>query len=366
MLQSAHAAGFFDTVMWIGPILQKANTEGGKPDVNKFIKLKDIYKALKQFELAVLACQSAMSLRPDDMDLATEQKHLGAQATMERGNYDKKGATFRDSVKDMAGQQKLMDADKDVRDIDVLTRQLLDAENEYKAQPEEVGKITKYADALLKTETPENEQKAIDLLASTFERTRQFRFRQFVGKIRIMQMNRKERSLREKVQRSPGDEAVKEEYVAFRKSKLEEELKEYELWAENYPTDLTFKYEVAKRLFELGRHGEAIPLFQTARQDPKIRIPASVQLGRAFLDAEFVDEAVETLRDLIDEYQVKGDDRSKEIYYWYARALEAHGDAPLAIKAYSQLAQWDFNYRDVQTRIKRLRAAGKAPPPTPA
>jgi hypothetical protein len=29
---------------------------------------------------------------------------------------------------------------------------------------------------------------------------------------------------------------------------------------------------------------------------------------------------------------------------------------PAAIKAYSQVAQWDFNYRDVQGRIRRLRA----------
>jgi hypothetical protein len=38
-------------------------------------------------------------------------------------------------------------------------------------------------------------------------------------------------------------------------------------------------------------------------------------------------------------------------------ALEEKKDVPAAIKAYSTVAQADFNYRDVQARIKRLRAA---------
>jgi hypothetical protein len=46
--------------------------------------------------------------------------------------------------------------------------------------------------------------------------------------------------------------------------------------------------------------------------------------------------------------------------YWYARSLEARKEFPTAIKAYSQLAQWDFNYADVQKRIKALRAAAAA------
>ena len=54
---------------------------------------------------------------------------------------------------------------------------------------------------------------------------------------------------------------------------------------------------------------------------------------------------------------IKGDEKSIDMNYWYGRALEAKGDAASAIKAYSQVAQMNFNYRDVQVRIKKLRAA---------
>ena len=52
---------------------------------------------------------------------------------------------------------------------------------------------------------------------------------------------------------------------------------------------------------------------------------------------------------------MKGDEKSIDMHYWYAMSLEKKGDLPAALKNYSQVAQWNFNYRDVQARIKRLR-----------
>jgi thioredoxin-like negative regulator of GroEL len=294
------------------------------------------------------------------MDLQTELKNLGAQHTMTEGKYGS-ARSFRDSIKDMDGQRKLLEQDSGVRDSGALARQLADAEAEWQAQPDEPGKITKLAEVLCKTENAEYENRAIDLLASAYERTRQFRFRLNVGRIKLAQLSRTERSLREKVQRDPSNDALKQDYRQFRADKAEEELKEFTLWAENYPTDLTFKYEMARRLFLLERYSEAIPVFQTARQDPKLKVDASILLGCAFLEAGFVDEAVDTLRTIIEDYQLKGDNKSKEMYYWYARALEAQNETQSALKAYSQVAQWDFNYKDVQARIKKLRSGGGTP-----
>ena len=166
--------------------------------------------------------------------------------------------------------------------------------------------------------------------------------------------------MRQQLAKSPNDEAMKKDYREFVADKAQQELTIFQEAAENYPTDMTLKFQVAQRLYLLGRFDEAIPAFQQSRSDPKNRTDATLFLGRAFLDAQYVDEAVDTLRVLIEEYPLKGDPKSVEMTYWYARALEAHNQNQLAIKNYSQVAQWDFNYRDVQTRIKRLRAAAAA------
>ena len=42
LMQSAYRGGYWDTVLWIGPIFQKANADDKKPDFNKFIVLRDI------------------------------------------------------------------------------------------------------------------------------------------------------------------------------------------------------------------------------------------------------------------------------------------------------------------------------------
>jgi tetratricopeptide (TPR) repeat protein len=236
------------------------------------------------------------------------------------------------------------------------------AEKEWQADPNEPSKLMKLVELLTKTELPDMENRAIELLENQYEKSKLFRFRQAIGRIKLTQLARMERSLRGEVAQSPQDEGIKDEYRKFLKDRAQQELDEYSLWSENYPTDLGLKYQIAVRLFQLGRHDEAIPMFQTARSDPKYRTEATIALGSSFLNAGFVDEAVDTFKALIDDYQLRGDQKSVDMYYMYGRSLEQKGEKAAAIKAYSQVAQWNFNYRDVQARIKKLRAEGQQPP----
>ncbi len=363
ILQNSVRGAFYNTCMWIGPILQKANADSPKPDVQKFLVLRDAYITLNQWKLATDACHYAAMLRPDDMDLQKSLRDLGAKDAQERGNYQK-AKSFVDSVKDRAKQEELMNKDKEVQSMDNM-RILIDAaEKEWKTDPQDAGKISKYAETLAKTENPDLEQQAIDLLQATFDKTKSFRWRQKIGVIRLAQMSRMERTLRATVNADPKDVDAKQTYAQYVQEKVQEELKEYQLWSENYPTDTKLKYEIAVRLSQLKRFDEAIPYFQQLRQDPKYKIEASTELGKAFLQAGFTDEAVDTLAAVIADYPGRGDAKSIEMTYIYGRALELKKELQAASKAYSQVAQWSFNYKDVQARIKKLRAEMQAPPVT--
>jgi tetratricopeptide (TPR) repeat protein len=133
------------------------------------------------------------------------------------------------------------------------------------------------------------------------------------------------------------------------------EYSEYKLAAEAYPTDMRWRYEMGKRMFSLSNFLEAIPVLQQARNDPKYRVDAALLLGLAFFNANYLDEADDTLGNLIKDYPIKGDDRSKEMYYWRARVLEQKGMIPEALALYSVVAQADFNFKDVQGRMKKLK-----------
>jgi tetratricopeptide (TPR) repeat protein len=355
MFQAAAKAEFHHAGDWIGQILYRANLDG-PDDFGKYQILKTVYAQMQRWDRATLAAQQASRLRPLDMDLAAELKNLGARQTMQAGNYEQ-GGSFRDSIRDREGQEKLMYQEKDVRSLDQMGKMIAEAEAAWHAEPEEPGKIMKLVDIWRKTEDPEYENKAIDLLQQAFQRTKQFRFRLAIGEIKMKQMNRQVRALRASYQADPQNADTKREYQEILNDKYQLELDEYLLAAQNYPTETRFRYEVALRLFELRRYKESIPILQDARRDPKYRNEAAIYIGRAFLAEGFPDEASETLKAAVEEYPIKGDAKHVELVYWYGRALEEKKDVPAAIKAYSTVAQADFNYRDVQARIKRLRAA---------
>lgn len=356
--QRAFNAGMYDTVMWMGPICFRAIQESGKPELKKYLALASLYKEIKEWEKAEEALQAAARLKPGDMDLQSAVKDIAAVKAMERGNYTR-GASFRDSVKDVKKQDELMKQDMDIRSVEGMKVLIEAAEREYAAEPNAPGKLMKLVEVLVKTEDPDYEGRALELLEAAFKKSSNFSYRQKIGEINVRQMVRMERTLRDMAKANPADEQAKKDYLDFQKDRVSLELSEFKLLAEAYPTETKYKFEVAQRMFVLHQYDEAIPALQQARQDPKFRADASLLLGRAFFETQFLEEASETLDTLINDYQLKGDERSKEMYYWRGRTLEAREIFDQAIKSYSQVAQWDFNYRDVQVRIKALRARPK-------
>ena len=358
--QSAFRGGFYDTAMWVADLLLKANADSPKPEIQKFLILKDIYKGLNDFKQASDACTAALQLKPNDMDLHGEMKNLAAMDAMNRGKYGR-AKSFRESIRDMSGQLKHLEDERDFKSEDVLLRRVGDAEADWRANPTDMAKLSKYIDALKSTETMEHENTAIELLEETFKSTRQFKWRAKAGEIKLAQLTRMGRSIEAEVKANPNDPQKRKELAEFIADKTQAELEEYRLIVENYPTDGTSRFEMAKRMFMLRQFQDVIPVLQQCRQDPKLRASAGTLLGRAFLEAGYVDEAVDTLKVIAEEYSNRGDDRAKDVIYYYGRALEAKEDYPTAIKQYSLVAQMEFKYKDVQDRIKRLRAGASAP-----
>jgi tetratricopeptide (TPR) repeat protein len=360
--QTAARLGYYDTVMWAGPMVAQAEADGGKPDVNKFLLLRDVYKKIQQFRLAVEMVSIAVRFKPEDMDLIVELRNLAAQQTMQDAGYDKRGS-FRDQVRDMDAQIRLLDADKEVTDIDVLGRMIVDAEKALAAEPNEPGKLNKLIDLLVKTELPKNEDRAAKLLQEWFDRTKQFSFRQRIGQIRIKQRQREERVKHEQHKAAPADAEVRKEYEEIRRKLWEFELSEFAQWVTAYPTELSYRFEMGKRQLFLRQFDEAINNFQLARNDPKHRTDAQIMLGMSFYEAGFLDEADETLGILIRDYPNQESPKFKLANYWRGRVLEQKGQTAEAIKLYSKIFQRESGYKDVSARIRKLHEKPAAAPP---
>lgn len=356
--RTAAQMGLRDTVVWVGPMLYRTLLEQPKQNPESFIALKEIFKQVDEFQFAIDALAQAAALRPDESDWQHELRELSTLKTIRDANYDK-GGSFTNSIRNADQQRELMEKDADIHTASAVQNRLTKAREEYELDKSVSGKLQNLVDMLVRTRDLKYENEALELLEEAYERDSNYRWKFTSEEIQIRQFARGERMLMQMADTDAPDPASTKELEHFRREKLEMELKHFQNAGKAYPTEMRFKYEAGRRLFDLEQYTDAIPLLQQSQNDSKIRDDARLVLGRAFLAADYVDEAVDTLRNVIESYKVDADDKSKDMHYWYGRSLEEKGDTDDALKAYSQIAQWDFGYRDVQSRIKSLRAARK-------
>jgi tetratricopeptide (TPR) repeat protein len=357
MMESAYKAGAFDTTLWIAKHLVQALDDAGQKsgDFGKYVKARDVYRNLKRFSDSVEVSARLLRMKPDDSELKDMHRTLSAEEAMFKGNYQK-AASFRDSMRDKEGQQKLIESDKDIGNVDYLEKMVIDSEAQLAADPNEQGKMAKVIDALRKIGTAESEERAMIRAGEFYEKTHAFRFKMTAYDIRLRQLEGEDRALRAELAKAPTDAEKRQAYIDWVARRAEEELAIFTDVSTQYPTETKWKYQMAERLVRMRRFVDAIPIYQEVVNDPKLRNEAKLKLGQAFLEAEFFDEAADTLKELMESYEVQGDPIAKETYYWHGRANEAKNSFADALKSYSQVMKWEFTYRDVQKRIKDLRA----------
>jgi tetratricopeptide (TPR) repeat protein len=357
IIRNAVLCSLRDVVIWMGPILQEANRTQKKPQLELYKELGEIFAKVNDFDRASQAAELARLLKPTDADLDAKVKEYAAQATMVRGNYDK-NESFTGSIKDKDETKKLLQEENLAKSDDYRKRAVEEARLEYEKNPTEMQVISKYAKSLMEMDDEVHENIAIDMLRKAYETTKVYRFKVTMGDIRIKQFTRNARMLRDAVKQDPSDEDLRKQYEQLQKDRLAFELAEFKERSEHFPTDLIIRYEYGRRLYDSGHYDEAIGALQEAQNNPKFRVESLHLLGRAFMAQKMLPEALDTLKQSIDDYDLAmtGDNKSKGLHYWYGRALEESGKLQPAIDIYSQVVRWDFGYLDTKKRLTDLRA----------
>ncbi len=367
MFTNAARARYDQTAMWIGEILAEAAAREEKPSPARFDVLRRTFEELSDRNaetnptLAIAALDRALdavsrlkALKPTDMEIATSLRHMAGKLTILKGKYSS-AESFRDSLQDVDSQRELHDQDRAHQSDERMEELVSSATAEYQANPTHAPAIAKLVDLLLKREVEAEENKAIGILLKAFEATKEYRYRMRAEDVRIKQLNRQGRQILE----SGNKEAAREHL----KKQLKYELDIYKDRIRHYPTDLRLRYEYGKRLFSGGRYDDAIPVLQDARNEPRVRHRCNLYVGRCFYEKGYYGQAIDVLREAIEQYEAHDDEMGKEMHYWLGRSYEAGGQVPDALKVYGQLIQWDYNYRkgEVRKRIDDLRRPTQSP-----
>jgi len=364
VLKNANKFRCEEVVLWMGPIHLNALEKEKKLNPKRCALLRQIYEetgdrhaqrgdakiAVECYENAAEALRRQMMADPKDTSLDNELRDLSTKLTILKGKYES-AETFTESMRDIDMQKGLHDEERMVQADENLAKLIERAEADLAQNPDNANKVRKLVDLLCSREDPENEKRAIALLVDKFKTYGDYSYKVTAEDIRIRQIKRSVRAARE----SDGDA---EQIRNAQANLLKFEIKAYRERVEAYPTNNRLKFELAMRLFQSGRYDDAIPLFQTARADAKVRTQCDLSLGRCFYEKAFHAQAIGTLNKAVQSYEIPDDRLAKDLRYWLGRAYEAEGQLGQAMEAYGNILELDYNFRDVRDRLGSLRKSG--------
>ena len=351
-----------DAAQWAGGVALRMLENAAKASPKQFQQVVKLFEDLGDrasargdqafgvgvYQMGVDALNVWRRRTPKDRVIDNALRDLSTKLTILKGKY-KDGDSYRDSVADTEEQMELQDRERSVQSDERLDHLVAVAQTEYDADPDKAGVLTKLVSLLCRREHDDEEVRAIGLLVNHYKRTDDYRWKQLADDIRMKQLKRRGREL----EKAGEQEAAKKQYL----KQLRFELMVFKERLERYPTDNRVRFEYGVRCFRAGRFDDAIPLFQTARIDPKNRTACGMYLGRCFFRKGYHSQAVTALQEAIDEYQFADDDLAKAMLYWLGRSQEGTGQVEDSRKTYGKLLQLDYNYRDVRARLDSLGAS---------
>ena len=364
LLDAAAKAEQFEFGRWLAPKLLGMLRQQKKPSKSDFVKAMTLLGQVNAWEQAISAGEIAVQIDPTDAELQQQLKNLAAQRAMDQGGYEKAAGQeggFRSFVKNMDKQRELEEAESIAGGSSIDERNLQRAKAAYEENPEIPDNIHKYGQLVKKQGTPEAEELAHTIYIKGYESTKEYRFRMAAGDIRISQLERSVKELQSKADAAPEDESLREELASALEALLTLQASEYAERESKYPTDRRMKYLRGEVEYRRGNVDDAMPCFQNAKDDPKLRVNAGYYLGLCFAKEGWHNEAISEFKEALDRIDPTEKEKELSIRYDLMVSLLEHAKleksidhAKEALDICSGIARKDITYRDIRVRRKEL------------
>lgn len=219
--------------------------------------------------------------------------------------------------------------------------------------PGDISALFELGEARVKSE---NFAEALQYFQKAFDASGgDLRFRERLEDVQVQYTRHHLVVAEQQAQRQPSAEA-NELIKKFRGELLQREIELYTARADRYPTNPSWRFELGLRLKKAGNYTEAIKALQEARSDPKRRGQVHLELGECFqyikqykLAMSNYDLAVKDLSEREEDQRI----RKRSLYRAGVLAMGLK-DLATAEKHLTALAEIDFSYEDVASRLDKL------------
>ena len=333
------AAGFFNSALAVYEFvaeLAPRNPEGLKRAGAMMQQKGEVQKALEYFERALEA-------DPRDRDALKARKDLSAEAALNSARYDQVEHS-REQIKDKDEARRLERAGRMHLSQEELEDERTRLEDRFAENPQDVDVMLELAGVHEKLRDPEA---ALDLA----ERAAQYKKDDDGIARRVQELKLK--AIKKAISRADRD-GDRETADRLEGELRDLEISDLERQLELSPGNAGLRLQLGRSFLRQGRHDDALPQFQKAVSDPRVRDDALFHLGQCFQQKGFLDLAREEYEKAL-EGRAGMDERACEIVYQLASISETEGKADEARAAYSRIYSVDIGYRDVAAKMEQLR-----------
>ena len=307
-----------------------------------------------EFQAAMSMYEQALRVDPRDQESLKARKNLAAEGAL-RGSKLETAESSRDLIKDQGEQKRLERADRLQLSAEEIAEELDDLEARLADNPDDIAVLRRLAQV---HEMNNDAPSALDCLERALSLTGPdgdgaATLADKAGELRI---SLQERRIREAEAR--GDDAAAGQ---MRKVLAEQQVGEYRRRVERQPTDLGLRFKLGAALAAAESYDAAIAELQQAVRDPRNKVEALIELGRAFRAKGMADLARGQLEKALDAASASGasSTRQKDVLYDLAAIAADAGDTKDALAWFKRILEQDIGFRDVAQRVDALEAEAK-------
>lgn len=317
--------------------------------------LMSIYITMGESEEAIRIGEAAYRANPADDEIQALIKKASVEQTMEKGRWEE-DKSFRDKLKDEGESQKLEQAGRAKTGESGLRSLIEEAKKSVAEEPENMNHYRDIASNYRKLGEYDNALEWVGKARQLEAGRADVNLERLVGTLKREKMQKAIAEIEARLEENPDDSEAQKSLDQLREEERTFRLEQCENLVQRYPNEYSYRFELGELYYEDEETDKAIKELQMAQRSPKVRIPALILLGKAYLQKGFHDLAAEQLTTAKDE--ISGmTDHKKDVLYQLGTAYEKQGDMDKAMAEFKALYGADISYRDVADKIDAFYSA---------